>query len=142
MPTEENKVLIRRLYDEVNKGNLAIVDELISPNFVLHHPLSPEVLRGPEGFKQLVTRLRTAFPDLSIATEDMLAEGDKVAVWFTVRGTHQGVLLDMPPTGKPVNLTGVAMYRIGDGKIVEDRVAEDLLALMQQLGRAPALGEG
>ena len=141
MSAEENKGLVRRLYEEVNKGNLAIVEELISTDFVLHHPLSPEVLRGPEGFKQLVTRLQTAFPDLSIAAEDMLAEGDKVAVWFTVRGTHQGVLLDMPPTDKPVNLTGVAMYRVAGGKIIEDRVAEDLLALMQQLGAFPARGQ-
>ena len=140
--SEENKAIVRHFYEEVNKGNLAIMDELIAPDFVLHHPLSPEAVRGPEGFKQLVTGLRTAFPDLSITAEDLIAEGDKVAAWFTVRGTHQGTLLDIPPTGKPVMLTGVAMYRIAGGKIVEDRVAEDLLALMQQLGRAPALGEG
>ena len=140
--SEENKAIVRHFYEEVNKGNLAIMDELIAPDFVLHHPLSPEAVRGPEGFKQLVTSLRTAFPDLSITAEDLIAEGDKVAAWFTVRGTHQGTLLDIPPTGKPVMLTGVAMYRIAGGKIVEDRVAEDLLALMQQLGRAPALGEG
>ena len=140
--SEENKAIIRRFYEEINRGNLAIIDELVAPNFVLHHPLMPDVLRGPDGFRQLVTRLRTAFPDLQISAEDLIAEADRVAAWFTVRGTHQGTLLDISPTGKPVRLMGVAMYRIADGKIVEDRVAEDLLALMQQLGQVPAPGQG
>jgi steroid delta-isomerase-like uncharacterized protein len=136
--TEENKAIIRRFYEEVNKGNLAVVDELIGPNFVLHHPLSPTVIRGPEGFQELLTQLRTALPDLEIAADDLIAEGDKVAAAFTVRGTHQGVLLDIPPTGRQITLRGVAVYRLADGKIVEDRVAEDLLALVRQLGQVPA----
>ena len=141
MSTEENKAIVRRVYEEIiNQGNWAVVDELTSPNYVAHDPGFPQTVRGPEGLKQYFTVFRTAFPDTHITIEDMVAEGDTIAVRHTYRGTHQGDLMGMPPTGKQVTVTGIVIHRIANGKFVESWVNADNLGLMQQLGVIPAPG--
>src|SRR4051812_44110281 len=100
MAAEENKALARRFLEEVfNEGNLAAIDELIDPDWVQHDPAMPEELRGIEGARQLVEVYRAAFPDLHITVEDQVAEGDKVATRWTARGSHQGELMGIPPSG-------------------------------------------
>lgn len=133
MSTQENKALLRRLFKEVwNEGNLATVDELLAPDYVLHDPA--KLVRGPEGFKAYVSAFRAAFPDLHATIEDQIAEGDKVAMRFTGHATHKGEFQGIAPTGKQIMLTGINIQRIVDGRIVENWVNLDTLGLLQQLG--------
>jgi predicted ester cyclase len=97
---ERNKSGFRRVYEEgLNWGNLAVADELIDPDF-LDREAHPGGNRGPESFRQLITMLRTAFPDLRFEIEDLIAEGDTVAGRLTMNGTHEGPLMGMSPTGR------------------------------------------
>ena len=140
--SEENKAIVRRGYEEIWNGeNLAAVDEIYAPGFVLYDPVTPGV-RGPEGFKQYVTMIRTAFPDLHFTVKDQIAEGDKVATRWTVTGTQQGQFMGIPPTGKHSTVTGITISRIADGKIVEERSNWDALGMLQQAGVVPPMGEG
>ena len=139
MSTEENKALVRRAYKEVfNKGNMAVVDELYTANYVLHDPSGP--VQGPEGIKQYVTMLRSAFPDMHITIEDAVAEGDTVVVRTTGRGTHKGDFMGIPPTGKQVTVAGITIIRIVNGKAEEAWYNGDDLGLLQQLGVVPSMG--
>jgi steroid delta-isomerase-like uncharacterized protein len=137
--SEENKRVSRRLVEEAFRGGrLEVVDELVDQSYEGHDPGSPDVIRGPEGVKQLIQGYRTAFPDLDIRIEDQLAEGDKVASRWSARGTHQGELFGVPPTGKESRVTGITIDRISGGKIVESHDNWDTLGLLQQLGAIPA----
>ena len=141
MSTEENKAVIRRVIEEVwNKGNLAVADEVIANNYVFD--AAGQEFKGPEGLKQAVTIYRTAFPDFHITIDDMVAEGDKVASRFTVRGTHKGDLMGIAPTGKQVTVTGTAFNRLVGGKEVEARASMDQLGMLQQMGVVPPMGQG
>ena len=124
MSIEENKAIALRVNDEVwTEGNLDAVDEIVAADLVWHYTK----INGVEAFKQNLTAFRTDFPDLRIITEELVAEGDKVAVHMTGQGTHA-------PTGKQVTWTGTAILRIIDGKIVEAWVNEDALGRLQQIG--------
>ena len=96
--------------------------------------------RGSAALKQGIASLHAAFPDLHYTVEDMVAEGDKVAVHYTGRGTHHGEFQGIPATGKPMTYTGILIWRFVDGKIAEHWAAPDLLGLMQQLGAIPTRG--
>ena len=142
MSTEENKASLRRVYEEaINRGNMAVVDELVGPDYIEHDPGYPQPVRGPEGLKQYFMVFRTAFPDLHLAIEDMVGEGDRIAVRHTARGTHQGDLLGTPPTGKQLTVTGMTFHKFVNGKLVETWVNADTLGLLQQLGVVPAPGQ-
>ncbi len=140
MSTDENKAIVRRFYEELNTGNLDIVGELLAATAVIHQSGTP----GPmdrETFKQLGGLFFAAFPDARHELAEMIAEADQVATRFTFRGTHQGDLMGIPPTGKQVTVPGIALDRIAGGKIVERRIESDQLGLMQQLGVIPAPGQ-
>jgi steroid delta-isomerase-like uncharacterized protein len=138
MSVEENKAIFRRIVEEgFNKGNLAIVDELVATNHVNH----TDNVHGPEEYKQFITMYRTAFPDLHMTIEDQIAEGDKVVNRWTSRGTHKGDLMGIPPTGKQTTVTGMYVARIIGGKIVEEWGNFDALGMMQQLGVVPPPGQ-
>ena len=140
MSVEENKAVLRRVAEEIfNKGDLAVVDEVIASNYVYHGSGGQEY-KGPEGFKQIVTMFRTAFPDLRVTLEDMVAEGDKVAHRLTIRGTHKGELMGIAPTGKQVTISVVTISRFAGGKEVESWSNSDQLGMMQQMGVAPPMG--
>lgn len=137
MSTEENRTIVRRVTSEVvSDGNLAAADELIAPNYVYHGTGVPD-MHGVEGFKQVIAMYRTALPDLQLTIEDMIAEGDKVATRFVVRGTHRGPLLDVAPTGKQITVAGIFISRIVGGKIAEEWENLDALGMMHQLGAIP-----
>jgi deazaflavin-dependent oxidoreductase (nitroreductase family) len=138
MSTEDNKAHVRRFYQE-GVHNPALFDELLAPTYVLHLPGSPPIA-GIEGAKQLMVAYTSGFPDLQLTTEDMVAEGDKVAIRNTWRGTHQGAFQGLPPTGKYVTFTGTDIFRFAGGKIAEQWADLDALGLMQQLGAIPAIG--
>jgi steroid delta-isomerase-like uncharacterized protein len=135
--SEENKALVRRYFEEIwDKGNLELVDELFTTNFVRHGPTGTEgEVRGLEGFKGVVSMYRSAFPDLQVPIEDLIAEGDRVVTRWRARGTHQGETEDLgPPTGNQASVTGIIVDRISGGKIEEEWVDYDTLHLMQQIG--------
>ena len=136
MSAQQNKALARRFMDEVwNKGNLNFIDEVTDPNFVSHDPAGPEDMGGGvEGAKQFVEMYRNAFPDTQMSVEDVIAEGDKVVTRWTVRATHQGELMGIPPSGNRVEVTGISIDRIEGGKFVETWSNYDALGIMQQLG--------
>lgn len=137
----ENRALARRFIETFNSDDLSAVDEFIATNFSNHDPGTPPLPTGPEGYRQLVRTYRTAFPDLHLAVEDLVTEGDKVAVRWTARGTNTGELMGMPPTGKPGTVTGISILPITAGKITAQWVNWDTLGLMQQLGVIPAPGQ-
>ena len=140
MSEEHNKAVIRRLFEEVwNHGDLAVADEIVDANMI-DHVTRPGNPMGLEGFKQNVTMHRSAFPDLEITSDDQIAEVDKVAVLWTARGTHMGELMGIAPTGKPIEVRGLYLYRLAGGKLVERAGARDMLGLMQQIGAIPTPG--
>jgi len=137
MSTEDNKVIVRRFYDEaINKKNLAAIDEFVDPNVIDHSGLPG----GIEGVKQLSSFILTAFPDLHLTVEDQIAEGDKVVSRLTWRGTHQGEFMGILPTGKQVTITSIEIVRLADGKVVEHWNVVDNLGTLQQLGVVPTQG--
>jgi steroid delta-isomerase-like uncharacterized protein len=138
--SEANKVAMLRIYEEIfGQGNLVAVDELIAADVVEHEEF-PGMVPGREGFKQLVAGLRAAFPDLQLVEHDMIAEGDKVAARFVMRGTHRGPFMGVGATGKQVTVTGTEIVRFAGGKAVEHWGTTDALGLMQQLGALPPMG--
>jgi steroid delta-isomerase-like uncharacterized protein len=142
MSTEENKAVVRRIWEEIlNQGNLALVDEIIATNYVYHGPGGPEI-KGSEGLKQFFTMYRNAFPDFHSTIEDMVAEGDKVVCRVTWRGTHKGEMMGIAPTGKQVTGTRTVIHRIVGGKEVEGWDCANMLDTMQQLGVVPPIGQG
>ncbi len=143
MSAEQNKTLFRRFMEEaVNKGNLAAVDELISPDFVEHEELPPGTPPGREGVKAFVTVFRTAFPDLKATLSHLMAEDDMVVGRGTWTATHRGEFMGIPPTGKRVSFAVFDIVRIVDGKAVEHWGTTDTMAMMQQLGVVPAPEQG
>jgi predicted ester cyclase len=140
MSTEDNKALMRRFYEEVfNQKNTAAIDEFIDPHGV-DHSAPPGTPGGIEGQKQLIGMYLTAFPDVHLTVEDMIAEGDTVVARLTARGTHQGAYMGIPPTGKQVTVTAIDINRMAGGKSVEHWLEMDNLGMLQQLGVAPAMG--
>ena len=137
----ENKAIVRRLYEEVwNKRRVELVDELMSPSHAMHDNHLPDSGIGPEAYKRNVARFVAGFPDLRFTVEDMLVENDKVAVGWTISGTHKGEFRGISPTGRKVSVEGITINHIADGKIMDSYVSWDALGLMQQLGVAPAFG--
>ena len=140
--SEGNKNIVRRLFEEVwNKGNLQVTDELFTPNYANHDSSTPDLGRGPEGERKRATLYRTAFPDLRLTVEDIIAEGETVVARWSCRGTHKGDLNGIAPTGKRVNITGISIARLTNGKMSEGFVNWDALSLMQQLGVVPELAK-
>jgi steroid delta-isomerase-like uncharacterized protein len=135
--SEENKTLARRWADIFNQGNLDLVDEIYASNYVDHDPTMPEDVRGVEGAREFYGMYRSAFPDTEITIEDQLAEGDMVATRWTARGTQQGELMGVPPSGNRVEVMGVTISRIEGGKIVEEWDIYDALGMMQAIGAVP-----
>jgi steroid delta-isomerase-like uncharacterized protein len=140
MSTKDNKALIRRFFEEVyTQKNLAAIEELIAPNHIDHSASAAGSLDGPEGSRHLIGMMLTAFPDLHVTIEDMIAEGDKVVVRMTMHGTQQGALGSIPPTRKQVALSTIDIVRIAGGQIAEEWGIDDRLGLLQQLGLVPAM---
>jgi steroid delta-isomerase-like uncharacterized protein len=132
--SEDNKALARRSWEIID--DLDVLDEVYASDLVWHEPDGD--VRGPEEARQFVTMYKTAFPDLKVTVEDIVADGDKVVTRWTARGTHQGEIEEFgPPTGRQLELQGITIHRVADGKLVEEWERYDNLGVMQQLGLAP-----
>jgi steroid delta-isomerase-like uncharacterized protein len=136
--TDQNKALVRRIIDEAwNRGDLAVVDETFAADYTEHNP-RPGQEAGIDGYKGGILMLRAAFPDLRLELQEILAEGDRTAVRYTLRGTHQGELLGVPASGRQVASDGMVFARFEDGKVVERWGVQDMLTLLGQIGAFPA----
>ncbi len=139
---EENKAVARRWFEELfNAQNLDVADEITAQDSVNHDPLLTDLPAGPEGDKHVVNLYHGAFPDAQITVEDQIAEGDRVVTRWTGRGTHQGELLGVPPSGNRVEISGMTINRFSGGKIAETWTNYDALGMMQQIGAIPSPGE-
>jgi steroid delta-isomerase-like uncharacterized protein len=135
--SEQNKALVRRVIEEAwNRGNLEVVDEIFAPDYT-EHILRPGQEPGTEGYKGRVLTTRAAFPDLVCDVEDLIAEGDRIALRYTLRGRHDGELAGTPPSGRRMSSDGMVFARFQDGKIVERWQVHDDLGLLQQIGALP-----
>jgi len=147
MPTaesEKNKAMYSRLIDAMNTNDAEIIsktiDEFIEPDVVISTPLPlPLDVTGAQAFKLVFAMLHRAYPDLHVAVEDLIAEGDKVVGRQVVTGTHQGEHMGIPPTGKAVTYNEIFILRFVNGRIAETWGVVDVLAQMRQLGVIPAM---
>jgi steroid delta-isomerase-like uncharacterized protein len=133
---ESNKRIMERFTREfLTSGDAALAEEFISPDIVMH--FAGQQQRGRDAYLTIVAANGDAFPDLLWTVEDMVAEGDTVALRYTMKGTHRGSFAGVPPTGRAVVAQSMAFYRLVDGKIVEERAQLDMLGVLQQLGAVP-----
>jgi len=134
MSVEENKAIVLRFLQEVwGEGNLNMVDELVAQGHV--HHLTRRDVHGPDGVKNLVSWFRGFLPDVRIGVRDLLAEGDRVVVYFTFSGTDTGGgYRDNPPSGNPVEYDGIDIFRVRDGRIVERWGIVDTITMLRQIG--------
>ena len=130
----ENKAIVRRLMQEaINQKNLDIIEELVAPDFV-NHTAPPGTPPTREAWKKIVARMGAALPDAHLYIEDEIAEGDRVTTRFTFQGTHRGELMGISATGKTVNIGGIHIARVVNGKIVERWEEIDKMSMMVQIG--------
>ncbi|WP_276504549.1 ester cyclase [Terrimonas pollutisoli] len=137
MATENNKQLINRFVEFINTASEQLAGELISPDAVFHVPGQPEPMRGPAGYLAIIEMMRSGFPDIQWTIEDSVADGDKVAARFSMRGTHKGPFFGVSPTGKSIKVQAINFYRFSNGQIVEEYGQPDMLGLFYQIGAAP-----
>jgi predicted ester cyclase len=139
MTAEQNKAIIRRYREIHTTGNLDQLDQIVAADLNAHSriPGTPEGLAGGKVAHQMFL---SAFPDVAVTTEDLVAEGDKVVERFHVKGTNTGSFMGAPPTGKAFETWGISIFRLANGKIVEHWGSQDLYSVMVQLGFVPAPG--
>lgn len=133
--SDQNKAAIRRLYAEIDQGNLDAVDELWAPDHVFHLPDSPPM--DAAGHKQLLRMYQDAFGDWRQEITNMIAEGDHVVTCFVFQGTHKGEFMGIPPTDNHIEIVAVAIDRFRDGRVSEEWIVYDGVGMMQQLGAMP-----
>jgi steroid delta-isomerase-like uncharacterized protein len=138
--TMSNAALVRRVFDEFNHSNLAVFAESASPDFVDHNPPPGASSGSLDGVIAAFRALRDAVPDLQFEPDQIIADGDRVGVRATLRGTHSQPILGIPPTGKPFAMSSLHIFRIADGRIAEHWANQDELGLLQQLGAIPSPG--
>jgi steroid delta-isomerase-like uncharacterized protein len=141
MSTEGNKALVRRFYEEIDRGNLEAMDELVAEDYIDHSPPPFPVGPGREGLKESFKLFWDATPGRHVI-EDQIAEGDRVVTRLTAYGKHEGDLPGAPRTGNEMQMTAVAIHRIAEGKLAEKWSNKDELSLLQQLGVIPRMSLG
>ena len=137
--SDANKAIVRRFYDQVwNQANYWTADDLVAPEYVRH---APQPIKGRDGIRHVVEGVRAAFPDLYISIEDLIADGDRVAVRWHAYGTHNGDFRGISPTGRPVQIVGITLSRFHNAQIVEEWSQWDILGLLQQIGEGQEVGK-
>jgi predicted ester cyclase len=140
-PAESNKALVRRYYEEIDKGNIGILDEVVAEDYLDHNPPPfPGLASGREGLKQAFNIFQHATPGYH-QIEDQIAEGDKVVTRLTSIGKHEGDLPGAPKTGNDLKVTSITIHRIANGKLVEKWSEKDAMALLQQIGVMPGVSQ-
>lgn len=140
MSKQQNVAAQERLAEGINSGDMDVMDAVFASNVVDHDP-APDQGPGPEGYKQFFTTLRSAFPDLQITPDRLIADEENVVVAYTLSGTHRGNFQGVPATGKHVSVRGMQIARFEAGKIVERWGATDELGILRQLGVDPTASQ-
>ena len=136
MGAEEHKALVRRVFERgINERDDAALEEALAKDYVNHDMPAPS--RGWEGFRQVIGMFRAGFPDMRVTLEDVLADGDKVTTRGFFTGTHEGDFMGVPASGASIRVSYIDIWRIANGKAVENWVRLDMLSLMQQIGAVP-----
>ena len=123
----------------INTTDENLAQQLISPVAKFYVPGQSEPLQGPKGYLMIIAMMRSGFPNIQWAIEDMITENDKTAVRFTMRGTHQGTFFGVPATGKTIAVQAMNFYRLADDQIIEEFGQPDMLGLLTQIGAVPAM---
>jgi predicted ester cyclase len=138
MATTGERSAARRFFEDIlSTGDWSRADDIASPDLVMHHPSSPQPIAGRDRVKEALLAYRAAFPDMRFDVEDEICCGDKVVIRWRASGRNTGSLWGIPPTGRPVTVSGLSVMRVQSGLVVEDWVEEDQLGMMQQLGLVP-----
>lgn len=137
--TKQSKELVRRVYEDVrSEGNLDVVDEIFSRDYVGHDPTAqPEEVHGPAGFKEQTVGYRSVFPDLRFTIDSLVEEGDEVVARWSARGTHHGSMTGEEPTGNEIEISGFGSWRIEDGRVAEHWGVFDVMRLLKGIGALP-----
>jgi steroid delta-isomerase-like uncharacterized protein len=133
MSPEENKAIVRRIFEASNTGNPDILEEVIADDIIIHNP-KPGQLPGSEGAKQSFQKFHSGFPDVKVTVEHMIAEEDLVMMHLLISATHKGEFAGISPTGKQITITGMEIVRLANGKVVERWSNFDQLGFYRQLG--------
>lgn len=138
MSAEDNGAVVRRFIEEVfNRGNLAVAEEVLAPNYVHHDPATGEAGSGVEGLEAMVRFYRAAFPDFEIRLDEQITTADRVVERWTGHGTHRGELMGIPATGRDIRASGISIHTLDRGRIVETHTVFDSAAMLRQLGVLP-----
>ncbi len=131
---EEATTLLNRFMETVTNTDTTLAEEMLHPECVFRYPLLPEPIKGIEGYKHLIKNTAEVFAELEVIFEEVIVKGDRIWSRYTMSGINAGSLGDIPPTGKKFQVTGIAITRIVDGKIIEDETYWNVLGFYQQLG--------
>jgi steroid delta-isomerase-like uncharacterized protein len=134
MSIEQNKAIARQFVSLWGNGSLDIIDNLADESFSSYYPAFPRIIQGANMFKKVIEGFRAAFSDLHCKVDDEIAENDKVVIRWSFSATHTGNFLGYAATNKRVSWTGTTIYRIVNGKVVEERGEEDYLGFLRQIG--------
>lgn len=138
---EANKQIIKTLAEEViQRGALERIAEFFSPDYVPHDPSNPARRGGVDGAREFIGMLHAGLSDIRYTVEDLIAESDRVVYRWVLQGIHTGFFMGVPPSGKTLRVTGIDIFRLANGKIVESWVSADALGMLQQLGVLPPMG--
>jgi steroid delta-isomerase-like uncharacterized protein len=130
-----NKLIIQTYFNEAwNKGHLAVLDSILSENYINHTPSTPNPAKGPAGLKPIITAIRAGFPDLHYEIKDIIVTQDRVVACVVMTGTQTGTLFSIAPTGKHIEVNQVNIEKIENGKITEHWRVTDEMTMMKQLG--------
>jgi predicted ester cyclase len=133
MPNVKYEDIVRQYYEKATEGDVAAIEELLHPNFVLYSPISNEPIRGIEGFKAMIAEYKGATP-FKVHVDEITEDGDTSVVRWRAPFKHTGQLWGTPPTGKQGEISGSDRIKISEGKIIEVRNNVDLAAALQQMG--------
>ena len=137
MSGDKNAKFMKKFVEFINSTTEERAHELVSPDAIFHVPGRPEPLVGPAGYLLILGMMREGFSDIQWTAEELISEGDKIAARFTMRGTHDGQFMGVPPSGKPVTVQALNIYHLKDGQIVTEYGAPDMFGLMSQIGALP-----
>ena len=129
---------MQRFVQFINTADAKMATELVSAEAIFFVPGRPDPVRGPAGYLEIINMMRSGFPDIQWTLEETIAEGDKIVARYTMRGTHKGNFMGVPPAGKKIAVQALNIYRFSNGQIIEEQGQPDLLGLLQQIGGLPA----
>ena len=136
---EATKQFFNQFLQFINTADENLAQQLINPGATFHVPFQADPLQGPKGYLAIIGMMRSGFPDIQWSIDEMIVEDDKVAIRFTMKGTHKGTFFGVPATEKPIAVSAMNFYRLSDNQIIEEVGQPDMLGLLTQIGAVPAI---